>query len=285
MLLCLLRITPERERIMPIAHLAKAAVPLPTVSANGRAYRYIFLDECRKRIGIATRKIRLSDTGDNAEPESSSISEFLDRNAAFMDILPFRTAILGILARPNLNSANHCRLMMNSPSFPTRSAANATFVNFDGMRGANGIAIRAHHPRPEFVKDCERRLVTGDAELALELDGRLAGRLRRHEVCAPKPSREWHMSRLHDRTRRERRIVFAGAATQYNRRAGSKPVWFADDTALLAREAVWPADRLQITGASAIIRKDALKLRKARWEGRIHGLENTIGRCVCQASG
>src|SRR5438105_10598816 len=67
MLLCLFRITSERKGVMLIAHPAKGAVSLPTVSANGRACRYVVLDKCDKRIGIATRKriIRLFDSGHN----------------------------------------------------------------------------------------------------------------------------------------------------------------------------------------------------------------------------
>src|SRR5881227_3865465 len=89
---------------------------------------------------------------DNAEPKTPRISKFLGRNAAFMGILPFRTAILGILAHPNLNSANNRCLMMNAPSFTPCAPANATFVYFDGMRGADGIPIWPHHASAELMK-------------------------------------------------------------------------------------------------------------------------------------
>src|ERR1019366_3231805 len=121
------------------------------------------------------------------------------------------------------------------------------------MRRPDGIAIWAHHTGAEFMKHSERRLVSGDPKLALELDGGLARRLCRHEVCAPKPSREWHMTRLHDRASGERRVLFTGTAAQYDRRAGRKTVRLADMPALRTREAIRPADRLQITGASVII--------------------------------
>jgi hypothetical protein len=120
------------------------------------------------------------------------------------------------------------------------------------------------------MKHSKRRLVSGDPKLALKLDGGLTGRLRRHEVSAPKPRREGHMARLHDRASRERCIFFAGATAQYDRRAGCKPIWFPDEPALRAREAIRPADRLQITGASGVIREYTLKLWKARWESCIH---------------
>lgn len=272
MFLRLLRIAPKRERVMSIPNLAKAAIPLPAVSADGGACRYAILDEGRKRISIAAGKriARLFDAGDNAEPETASISEFLDRNAAFMGILPFRTATLSILARPNLNSANYRRLMMNPSSFAPCSATNAALVNFNGMRGADGVTIWAYHPRAKFVKHSERRLIPGDPKLALKLDGGLAWRLRSHEVRPPKPSRERHMARLHDSPGGKRGVSLTSAATQHNRRAGIKPVWFADDATLQARKTTRPADCLQITGTGSIIGEDALKLWKASWEGCIH---------------
>jgi hypothetical protein len=98
----------------------------------------------------------------------------------------------------------------------------------------------------------------------------LAGRLCRHEIGAPKPRRERHMARLHNRPGGERRILFASPASQYNRRARCETVRLADVPALLASEAVRPANCLQITRASAVIRENALEFRKARWEGCIH---------------
>src|SRR4029077_2244288 len=140
----------------------------------------------------------------------------------------FCTALLGILTRSNLNSANHRCLMMNPPPFAARAAANTTFVYLDGMRGANGIAVRAYHTGAEFMKHSKRRLVSDDPKLALKLNSRLSWRLRRHEVSPPKPSRERHVARLHDRPSGERSIFFTGAATQYNRGTGSKPVGLAN---------------------------------------------------------
>ena len=133
--------------------------------------------------------ISLFDAGDNAEPKAPRISELFGRNAAFVGIFPFRATILGIFARPNLNGAHYRRLMMNSPSFTTRSAANATFVHFDGVRRSDGVTVWPHHAGAEFVKHRERCLISSDIKLTLKLNGGLAGRLRRHEVGTPKPSK------------------------------------------------------------------------------------------------
>jgi hypothetical protein len=207
---------------------------------------------------------------DNAKPEAPRISEFLSWDTAFVGILPFRASILSIFARPNFNSANYRRLMMNSPSFSPRAAANATFVYFDGMRRPNSVAVGPHHTGAKLVKHRERRLISSDVKLALKLEGGLTGRLCCHEVGAPKPSRERHMARLHNRPGSERRIFLTGSATQHNRRAGCKTVRLSSECACRTGETVRPAHHFQIFGASAIIREDALKLRKARWEGCVH---------------
>ena len=105
----LLWIPPEGKRIMPVANAREIAISLPAVSANDGARRYIVLDECCECVRIATRNISLFDARYNAKPEAPSISECFDRNAAFMSVLPFRAAILGVLARPNFDGAHYRR--------------------------------------------------------------------------------------------------------------------------------------------------------------------------------
>jgi hypothetical protein len=116
------------------------------------------------------------------------------------------------------------------------------------------------------------------------LDGGLTWRLRRHEVGAPKPSREGHVAGLHDRPGGERSIFFTGSAAQHNRRARCESVRFTSDPALLAGEAARPADRLQVTSASRVVRENALKFWKACWEGRIHSWDDNAAMRICQAS-
>ena len=265
MLFRLLWIAPEGKRIVYVIHSSKVVISLPAVSANDRASCYIVFDECCECFRVATRKrnISLFDARDNAEPEAPRISEFLGRNAAY-------TTLPGILACPNFDRADNRRLVMSSPSFATRAPANTAFVYFDGMRRPDGIAVRPNHTGAELMKHRERRLICSNIELALKLDGGLAGRLCRHEISAPKPRRERHMARLHNRPGGQRRILFAGTAAQHNRRACCETIRLAGMPALLASEAVRPPHRLQIMRASAIIREDALEFRKARWEGGIH---------------
>src|ERR1700730_6683486 len=267
----LLRIAAEGKCIVFVTHSSKVIISLPSVSANDGGRCYIVFDECCERIGIAARKgnICLFAARYDAEPKAPGVSKLLDRDA-FVGIFPFRTTIIGILARPNLNGANYIRLMRSALSCASRATANAAFVYFDGMWRANGITIWSHHTGAEFVKHRERRLIRSNIKLALKLDGGLTRRLCRHEIGTPKPSRERHMARLHDRPGSERRILFARTAAQYDRGARCKTIRLASVSALRASKAVRPADCLQITGASTIVRKDALKFRKARWEGCIH---------------
>jgi hypothetical protein len=272
MLLCLIRVAPKRESIVSISHSGNVIISLPAISADNGATRYIFRDEGGKCFDVAARKrnICLFDAGDNAEPKTSGISEFLDWYTSFVSIPPFRAMVFGVLARPHFDGANYCSLMMNSPSFTPRSAANATFVYFDGMRRPDSIAVWPYHASTKLVEHSKCRLIGRNIKLALELNGRLAWRLCRHEIRAPKPRRERHMTRLHDRSGSERRIFLTGSAAQYNRRAGCETVGLASERASWAGEAVRPAHRFQILGASAAIRKDSLEFRKARWEGCVH---------------
>ena len=265
MLFRLLWVTPKDKRIVFIAHSGKVVISLPAIRANNGARCYVVLNECCKRFRVAPRQrnLCLFDARDNTEPEAPSVSELFGRNAA-------RTPPPRILARPNFNGANDGRLMMNSPSFATRAPANAAFVYFDGVRLADGITVRTYHPGAEFMEHRKRRLIRGNIKLALELNGRLAGCLCRHEVSAPKPRRERHMARLHDRPCGKGRIFLTGAATQHDRRTRCETVRLASMPARWAREAVGPAHRLQIAGASAIVRENTLKLWKARGKGCVH---------------
>jgi len=271
-LLCLLWVTPERERVVPVANSGKVVISLPAVSADNGSRRYIIAYESGKRLDVAARKrgLYLSDARDDAEPEPASVSQFLDRGAPFMVVPPLRAASFSVFTRPHLDSTDHCRLMMGALTFATRATAYKAFVYLDGMRRADGVAVWPNHTGTKFVKHRECCLIGSNIKLALKLEGRLAGRLCRHEIGAPKPSRERHMARLHDCPGGERGIFLTGAATQHDRRARCEAVRLADGPALRAREAVRPADGLQVTGASAVIREDALKFRKTRWEGCIH---------------
>jgi hypothetical protein len=272
-LFCLLWIASERENIMFIANPTKVVISLPAVSANDGTRRHVLRYESGERLNVTAgeRSNYLFHAGDDAEPKTPGISEFLDRNTAFVSIFPFRAASFGVLTGPHFDCSNYRCLMMGTPSFAPRAAPYKAFIYLDRMRRADSIAVWPYHASAEFVKHRKRRLIGSNIKLALELKSGLARRLRRHEVGAPKPSRERHMARLHDRSGRERRIFLTGPAAQDDRRARYETVRLASERARWAGEAVRPAHRLQITGASAVIGEDALKFRETRWEGCIHG--------------
>jgi hypothetical protein len=264
----LIWIAAERQGAMPIADFIKGVITTPSVSANDGTGRYIVLHESGQSITIAPRNIGVRD---NTKPETASV------------ISPTLSVVF-IGSRPNLDGANYGRLMVNSLSLAARPAANAALIYLDGVWQADRVAIWPHHTGAELMKHGERSLIGGNTKLPLKLNGGLPRRLRSHEICAPKPSRERHMRGLHDRPGREGSVFLTGATTQHNRRARGKTVWLAGNSAFLAREAVRPADRLQIAGASVVIREDALKLWKARGEVCVHALDTSIGTRLCQAT-
>jgi hypothetical protein len=272
MLLCLFWVTRERENIVLIAHSGKIIISLPAVSADDGTRRHIFRDESGKRLNVAAgeRSNYLFHAGDDAEPKAPGVSAFLDWGTPIMTVPPLCAADVGVLTRPHLYSANYRRLMMSAFSFAPCAAAYKAFVDLDGMRRADCISVWSNHPGAKLVKHRECRFIGSDVKLALKLESGLAGCLCCHEVGAPKPYRERHMARLHDRSGSKGRIFLTGPATQHNRRACCETVRLAGMPACLARKSVRPTHRLQVAGASGIVRKDALEFRKARWKGCVH---------------
>src|SRR5271170_1366943 len=115
------------------------------------------------------------------------------------------------------------------------------------------IATGSDHTGAEFVKYLERRLITVQAKLPLELDRRHAGRMARNEVCRPEPDRQRRAGPLHDRAGRQRIIPLTFAAPQ-NLRPVGEAVGFAGFAAPSADEPVAPADGFKVSSASRIVR-------------------------------
>jgi hypothetical protein len=255
----------ERQRLMDVSHLGKAGVASPAIGAEDGAARNIVFDKSGKRIGAAVRH--------DTKPQSSCIDAAL-------------VLLAVIRARPNLDSADHDRLVMSSATLAACLAADQAFINFDRMLAANGVTLRANHTGAEFVEYLKGRLVAAETKLALKLDRRLSGRLRGHEVCAPKPCRERRMARLHDRSGRERCIGFASTTSQHNRRPRSETVRLSYKPALRTRKSVRPADGFKVVSASRVIGENPLKLGERSWEAaNVHGCDNGIILSLCQATG
>src|SRR6516225_1808625 len=127
--------------------------------------------------------------------------------------------------------------------------------------GPDPVAIGSDHAGAEFVEDLERRLVALQAKLTLELDGRHARRMGRNKVCGPEPDRQRRAGPLHDRAGCQRVIPLTFAAPQ-NLRSVGKAVGLAGFTAPSADKPIAPSDRLKVSGARRIVRKEPLKLRQ-----------------------
>jgi len=149
------------------------------------------------------------------------------------------------------------------------TATHKRFIHFDRMLITDSVGLRSHQAGAELVKHLERRLVAGQAQLPLKLESGLPWRLRRHEVSAPEPHRQWRVAGLHDGARRERHVGMTGAASQDDRCSLGETVGLADAPTFRTGEAVRPTQILQVSRAGFVIGENPLKLGKALSES--HG--------------
>jgi hypothetical protein len=255
----------ERQRLMVVSHLGKARVSSPAIGAQDGTERNVVCDKAGKRIGAAV--------GNDAKPQPSGI----DAASVFIAV---------IRPRSDLYGADDDGLMMRSATFAARLAADHAFINFDGIVTTNGIAFWAHHASAELVEYLEGGLVATETKLALKLDRRLSGRLCRHQVRAPKPSRERRMARLHYGPCRKRRVGFASTTSQHDRRASCETVGLSYQSALRTRKSVRPTDGFKVASASCVIGENPLKLGERSWEAaNVHVRDNDISLRLCQATG
>ena len=261
----LVRIAAERQRVMVVSNLWQFRIPSPSVSAHHSAKRNIVSDKADKRFGASIRH--------NTKSQPSRINSTL-------------VLLAIVLARPNLNGADNDRFVVGATTFAARLAADQAFIDFDRILVADGVALRTNHTSAKLVEYLESSLVASERELTLKLDGRLPWHLRGHEVCAPKPRREWRVARLHDGSCRQRRIGLATTTTQHDRRARCEPIRLANNAALWTRKPICPADGFEIASASRIVGEHPLKLRKRSGKAaNVHVLNNGTFSCLCQATG
>jgi hypothetical protein len=261
----LVRVASERQRLMAVSRVGKPRIAGPSIGAHSCARRNIVFDKAGKRVGAPIWH--------NTKPQPPRI----DAASVLLAV---------ILARPNLNRADHDGLVMNAASLSARLSADKTFINLYRVLAANGVTFWPNHPGAELVEYLKGRLITTKRKLALELNGRLARHLRSHEVCAPKPCRKRRMARLHYSARGERRISFAATTTQHYGRAGCEAVRLADNTALRTRKPIRPTNGFKVASASRIVREHPLKLGKGSWEAaNVHVRDNGRFLPLCQATG
>jgi hypothetical protein len=238
-------VTSERQSLMVVSHLWKAGVACPAIGAQRGAARNVVFDKAGERVGAAV--------GHDTKPQPSRI----DAASVLLTV---------IRARPNLDRPDDKSLVMNAATFSACLAADHAFINFDRMLAANGVAFGANHASAELVEYLKGRLVATESKLALELNGGLSGDLRGHEVRAPKPRRERRVTRLHDRSGRQRRIGFASTTSQHDRRARCETVRLSYKPAFRTRKSVRPTNGFKVASASRVVGKNPLKLRKRSWE-------------------
>src|SRR5208337_2748655 len=134
--------------------------------------------------------------------------------------------------------------------FASSPPSDPRFIHFDMFLRPlrHVLALRAHHPGAQLMKDAEGRLVARQAKLPLKLDGRHSRRLAGDQVSRPEPCRQRRVTALHDGPGRQADIFATGAAAQ---NAGARPETerLADNAAPWADEPTIPTGLLEICGA------------------------------------
>ena len=153
--------------------------------------------------------------------------------------------------------------MVDAASLASRPTSHERLVHLDRMLATDGVALWAYHPGSEFVKHLECRLVATDANLALELEGRLSWSLRRCKVRAPKPHQQRRVAGLHGGSCSERNIGLTRTASQNDRRAFREAVRFTRVPASWASKPVWPSQLLKVFRAGSLIWEHALEFGNA----------------------
>jgi hypothetical protein len=153
------------------------------------------------------------------------------------------------------------------------------------MLAADHVALWSHHAGTQLMEDDESRLVAAQSKLTLELQRRLAWRLRRHQIGAPEPHRQRRVAGLHDRPRRKRGILLAPFAAEDDRRTCLEAVRFVLQPAASANEAIGPADGLQMGGTGRIIREYPLKFGESRRKAAYVYKNYTRSSWFCHGTG
>ena len=142
---------------------------------------------------------------------------------------------------------------------------------------SQGFARRIHHGPAQFVEHHPRGFISDEPQLALEKQGRDATRIRRHQVCRPKPERQRRLRVVKDCPRRQRDLVPAchtlPAPLSHH---CISPLVAAPRT----REAIRPATCGQILLAGFFTCEFKLKLTQTRRKGRA-GHPATLPVVVC----
>ena len=237
----------KHQGFVRVAQFRQIIVAPPSIGAHNSSLGDILLHEFREFLGSTTRH--------EAQAQSAGIDNSLVL-LAFLDGHP----------RAYLDGPNDRRLMVDATPLAFCTTAHKRLIDFDWMLGSDRVALRPHHTGTQLVEHLKRRLVARQSKLALKLQSRLAGRLRRHEVCTPEPYRQRRVTVLHDGVCRERHVGLADSASQDDRCSLGEPVRGAAIPALRAGKPVRPSQVLKVLCASRFIGEYPLKLGKRRRE-------------------
>ncbi len=249
--LCDLRVSAFGNRVMVESVLAKAGIAAPVVGDDQRSGSDGVFDESAERIGATI--------GDDGETNASRVATV------------FPIVELGSrLPATHLHGASDESLVVDAPAFASGPSSDPGFIHFDMLLRlvADLVALGAHHPGAELVKDAEGRLVARQAELPLKLDGRHPGRLAGDQVSRPEPGRQRRVAALHDGPGHQAYVFATGAAAQnaWARLETERP---ANDAAPWTGEPSVPAGAFEIGGTGRVVRENTLELRQRLRERQI----------------
>ena len=156
---------------------------------------------------------------------------------------------------------------MDTAPFTPRAASDPGFVGFDNdfRLAADPVLVGAHHACAQLMKYLKSGFVARQPELALELDGRHAGRLAGNQIRSPEPDRKRRMGAFHDGARREAGVAPAMTASKYRAARRNVP-WLISHRAVRTDEFFSPSSTLKVFCASSFVGKQVLKLRKRVWK-------------------
>src|SRR5208282_1330340 len=195
--LCDLWVSAFGDRVVVKTALAKAGIAAPVVGDDQRSGSDGVLDESAERL-CAT-------VGYDGQTNTSRVATV------------FPIVELGSrLPVTHLHGAGDENLVMNAPAFASGPSSNPRFVHFDMLLrlAADLVALGAHHPGAELVKDAEGCFVARQAELPLKLNGRHSRCLAGDQVGRPEPSRQRRVTALHDRPGHQAYVFATRAAAQ-----------------------------------------------------------------------
>jgi hypothetical protein len=248
-----------RDRQMVVSQLAKPIVAAPCVCDDHGARLYRRFYKGRQGLGAARGRDFQAKPAGIATTTASGLVAFLSG------------------PRADFDGADNQRHVVSAAPFTFGLSPDPGFVNLDMIAArqvaADPVTPSADHAGAKLMQDSERRLVSLDFKLALELHGRNARNNGRGQIGAPKPRRQWCMRPGHHGPNCQRRLLAAFAAGQDAgpRRHAERLAFFV---AMRALKALRPLGTLQISGARGIVREQPLKVPERLGKRQVFPLQH-----------